>query len=74
MLFRLPSAVIGLGVLAIAGCGQTGALRLPQEAPARESYLIGSNPNAAPKRAPAAVETPAEQPDEPASVVPEPAP
>ncbi len=58
-----------LAALAIAGCGQTGPLHLPADAPPREGYLIGSNPNTKKKAAaepaapaPAAVETPAEAP------------
>ncbi|WP_366943299.1 lipoprotein [Nevskia sp.] len=59
-------------LLAVTGCGQTGALHLPADAPSREGYLIGSNPNAKKKAAaepaapaPAAVETPAEAPATP---------
>ena len=61
-------------LLALTGCGQTGALHLPADAPPREGYLIGSNPNAkkkaaaepaAPAPAAAAVETPAEAPATP---------
>ncbi|MBA4285326.1 MAG: hypothetical protein C0434_07310 [Xanthomonadaceae bacterium] len=56
---------------AVSGCGQTGPLHLPADAPSREGYLIGSNPNARKKaaaspEAPApAVETPAETPATP---------
>ena len=64
---RVLIAASLLAALAIAGCGQTGPLHLPADAPPREGYLIGSNPNAKKKAAaaaetptPAAVETPAE--------------
>lgn len=52
----LPVAVPTLLMSALlAGCGQTGPLHLPADAPAREHYLIGANPNAKPglARAPA---------------------
>lgn len=53
---------------ALAGCGQTGPLHLPADAPAGEGYLIGSNPNvkkkadAKPAAAPPAASAPAEAP------------
>lgn len=66
---RVMIAASLLAALVITGCGQTGPLHLPADAPNRESYLIGSNPNARKKAAeepaapaPAAVETPAEAP------------
>ena len=69
---RVPLAAALLAMLALAGCGQTGPLHLPADAPSREGYLIGSNPNAKKKAAtepaalaPAAVETPAEAPATP---------
>lgn len=67
---RVLFAASLLAALAITGCGQTGPLHLPADAPSREAYLIGSNPNAK-KKAPdapapdAAVETPAEAPATP---------
>ena len=72
----LSAAVVLLATLAAAGCGQTGALRLPEQAPERESYLIGRNPNAKPRAKAAGDALPAaEAPvDEPAPAVPAPAP
>lgn len=58
----------------LAGCGQTGPLHMPADAPAGEGYLIGSNPNvkkkaeAKPAAAPPAAETPADA--APASTTP----
>jgi len=58
--------------VSVGGCGQTGPLHLPADAPARENYLIGADgggnkkkaasPSSAPAAAPAA--TPAEVPVE----------
>lgn len=63
---RALSAAILVSSLVVGGCGQTGALHLPADAPSREAYLIGSNPNAKKKGAttpaPAAAETPADAP------------
>jgi len=65
---------VSLFTAGAAGCGQTGPLHLPADAPSREGYLIGSNPNAKKKAAaepavaaPAAatVESPAETPATP---------
>ena len=71
MSVRAFPVALALSVLALAGCGQTGALRLPDQAPERESYLIGRNPNAKPRSAPAAVLPAAEAPvDEPAPAIP----
>lgn len=71
----MPSrlAPIVLAALVASGCGQTGALRLPADAPARESYLIGGNPNTPPKVATSG-DAPADQPAEPVPAVPESAP
>lgn len=67
----------------LAGCGQTGPLHLPADAPDNEAYLIGGNPNARkadtkktakPATAPAAEpapEAPAEAaPEAPATTTP----
>lgn len=69
---RVLVAVSLLATLALtqglAGCGQTGPLHLPADAPSGEGYLIGSNPNAKkkagaqPAAALPAVESPAEVP------------
>lgn len=54
--------------VSVGGCGQTGPLHLPADAPARENYLIGADGGgnkkkaASPSSAPAA--TPAEVPVE----------
>ena len=65
----------------IGGCGQTGPLHLPADAPARENYLIGadggSKKKAAPKSgAPAAAPaaTPAELPVDAPTAAPSPVP
>lgn len=61
----LPATL--LAALLLAGCGQTGPLHLPEDAPAKENYLISKRrpkpaeapaPPASPETAPAA--TPAE--------------
>jgi len=68
---RVLIAASLLAALAITGCGQTGPLHLPADAPSREAYLIGSNPNGKPKAAAkpdapaAAAEMPAEAPATP---------
>jgi hypothetical protein len=68
---RLTLAALGLAALIATGCGQTGALRLPAQAPERESYLIGRNPNARPKTVEPAP-APTVQPAEPDPAVPAP--
>lgn len=45
-----PAALFCL-LSGLAACGQTGPLRMPEDAPAKERYLIGK---AKPKPAPAA--------------------
>ncbi|WP_156891527.1 LPS translocon maturation chaperone LptM [Nevskia ramosa] len=79
---RVLVAVSLLATLALsqilAGCGQTGPLHMPADAPAGEGYLIGSNPNvkkkadAKPAAAPPAAATPAATPADaaPASTTP----
>ena len=69
---RAPVAAAALlGLSLLAGCGQTGPLHLPDDAPAREAYLLSGNKNRKPKTAeaapagaaaPAPAEVPAEAP------------
>lgn len=59
----------------LAGCGQTGPLHLPADAPDNEAYLIGGNPNAKKadaKKAAKPATAPAAQPgpETPAEAVP----
>lgn len=62
--------------VSVGGCGQTGPLHLPADAPARENYLIGADGGgnkkkaASPSSAPAA--TPAEVPVEAPAAAPSP--
>jgi len=82
---RVLVAISLLATLALtqglAGCGQTGPLHMPADAPAGEGYLIGSNPNAkkkaeaqpaaTPPAAAVPAETPADTaPETPASTTP----
>jgi len=55
---RLLALVVVTGFL--AACGQTGPLHLPQDAPAKEGYLLKKRRDAGTKPAPATppVETP----------------
>lgn len=62
----LPAALLLAAAGVCGGCGQTGPLHLPADAPSREGYLIGSNPNAKKKADPAPVPTPTPAAESPA--------
>jgi len=69
------AAVMALSLL--AGCGQTGPLHLPEDAPPREGYLLGGGkkkPKAAKSEAaaaPATAPTPSPAGEVPAEAAPE---
>lgn len=66
----LPAALLLAAAGLSSGCGQTGPLHLPADAPSREGYLIGSNPNAKKKANPAPAATPAAKPPAEAPATP----